>query len=420
MYITTELIGVISEVLIIRLFIQGILTEKNKIIWFQILAYFLYGAGLCVLSFIPNASFARIFFCGVGIIILCLFLYEAKISQAIYVGVTFCSLYALIDVALFLLLPFLELDSQAIMSHSTSRCVYIITTHITLLAIIVILLLITRRKRTAITLPFVLMLCPGCIISIVLGCAFCQIVQTTGEDLPIPFLMAAIGLLYMNILLVFYAEQSKISADRKHDVELAEQHYIMQEQYYEQLRSEQNETRAMFHDIKKYMLAMRTMVAERNSADASSVLEEAQTLFDNLGNVVDVGNAVVSIILNEYKGRIEEAGIEFDFSVSIPETISVAPVDLYILLGNAFDNAIEACLCLSENDRYIKLQIKQHKNLLYLEIKNPFKNGYTNRKKGKNHGYGLQNMRRCLAKYDGQMSTFAEDNVFSLCICLND
>lgn len=41
MYITTELIGVISEVLIIRLFIQGILTEKNKIIWFQILAYFL-------------------------------------------------------------------------------------------------------------------------------------------------------------------------------------------------------------------------------------------------------------------------------------------------------------------------------------------------------------------------------------------
>lgn len=351
---------------------------------------------------------------------MCLFLYEAKISQAIYVGVTFCSLYALIDVALFLLLPFLELDSQAIMSHSTSRCVYIITTHITLLAIIVILLLITRRKRTAITLPFVLMLCPGCIISIVLGCAFCQIVQTTGEDLPIPFLMAAIGLLYMNILLVFYAEQSKISADRKHDVELAEQHYIMQEQYYEQLRSEQNETRAMFHDIKKYMLAMRTMVAERNSADASSVLEEAQTLFDNLGNVVDVGNAVVSIILNEYKGRIEEAGIEFDFSVSIPETISVAPVDLYILLGNAFDNAIEACLCLSENDRYIKLQIKQHKNLLYLEIKNPFKNGYTNRKKGKNHGYGLQNMRRCLAKYDGQMSTFAEDNVFSLCICLND
>ena len=83
----------------------------------------------------------------------------------------------------------------------------------------------------------------------------------------------------------------------------------MQEQYYAQLREDQNETRAMFHDINKYLRAMRALASEANTEEASQVFAEAQDLVQSLVSVVDVGNTVISVILNDYKAQAEEQNI---------------------------------------------------------------------------------------------------------------
>ena len=150
-------------------------------------------------------------------------------------------------------------------------------------------------------------------------------------------------LLYLNIVIILYAERAKSASDQKLQAELAEHHYVMQEQYYAQLRSEQEETRAMFHDINKYMQAMRTLAAEGNVAEVNQMMAETQELFDSLTTVVDVGNSVVSVILNEYREITEDAEISFTFDVSVPQNLGISAVDLYVLLGNTLDNAVEAC-----------------------------------------------------------------------------
>lgn len=392
MYILAEIIGVISEVLIIYIFIQGVFPEKEQHRFVFFLSYILYGVGLLVLSFIINAAILRILFCGTGIVLLVLLLYKSKGIQAIFMGIAFCAIYMMIDVFIILLASLLNIDSNLIMSHSISRSVYIVTTHILLLVVISIVLCFVRKKSRAITFPFVLILSPGYIISIFLGLSFCRYLQDSGEDLPLPFLFASIALLYMNIVIVFYAQQAKFSADKRRENELAEHHYKMQELYYAQLQNEQNETRALFHDINKRMKAMNALICENSSEQASELLAETQRLYENIGNVVDVGNSIISAILNEYKNRAEREKIAFSFSVSIPSQLHISAVDCYIILGNTLDNAIEGALSAAEGERKIYLQLRQHHGTLFYKLENTCTESHTTRKRSKNHGYGLQNV----------------------------
>lgn len=412
MYILAEIIGVISEVLIIYIFIQGVFPEKEQHRFIFFLSYILYGVGLLVLSFVINAAILRILFCGTGIVLLVLLLYKSKGIQAVFMGIAFCAIYMMIDVFIMLLASLLNIDSNLIMSHSISRSVYIVTTHILLLVIISIVLCFVRKKSSAITFPFVLVLSPGYIISIFLGLSFCQYLQDSGEDLPLPFLFASIALLYMNIVIVFYAQQAKLSADKRRETELAEHHYKMQEVYYAQLQNEQNETRALFHDISKRMKAMNALICENSSEQASEMLAETQRLYENIGNVVDVGNSVISAILNEYKNRAEREKIAFSFSVSIPSQLHISAVDCYIILGNTLDNAIEGALSAEEGERKIYLQLRQHQGTLFYKLENTCTESHTTRKRSKNHGYGLQNVSKCIDKHSGEMVTSYENGTY--------
>ena len=412
MYILSEIIGVISEVFTIHIFIQGVFPKKQCSPIALLLAYIGHGAGLLILSFVSNAAILRIAFCCLGIVLLISLFYVSKGMQALFMGIAFCAIYMLIDVGVFLLASLFHIDSSLIMSRGISRCVYIATTHIILLAVISIVLCFVRNKANAITFSFISILSPGYIISILLCLSFCQYLQTSGYDLPLPFLFASLALLYMNIVLVFYAQQAKISANARQEIEIAEHHYKMQELYYRQLQNEQNETRALFHDISKRMAAMNELVRENSSEQANALLSETQMLYNNIGNVVDVGNSIISAILNEYREQTQHKNIEFTFSVSIPEQLGISAVDCYILLGNTLDNAIEGTLSVPEGERRIHLQLRQHQKTLFYKIENTCTEGHTTRKRSGNHGYGLKNVRRCIDKYSGEMVTSYENGCY--------
>lgn len=412
MYILTELVGVVSEVLIIWLFIQGYFQRSNRTSWTGVTAYFLYGVGLAILSYNEDAVYGRIAFCGIGIVFLVFFLYESKLLQAVFAGCAFCAIYMMTDIFIFLLSSLYGVNHELMLQRSITRCVFIVTTHILLLAVVSLVLLPTRKKHSVVTLPFVLIVAPGYVIGILLGLSFCKYLDMTGEELPVPFLFASIALLYMNIVLVFYSQQVKQSSEKKHEIEIAEHHFAMQEQYYEQLRSDQDETRALFHDISKHLRAMQALAAESNMEEARNLFSETQRLYHSIGNVVDVGNNVVSVLLNEYKNRAAAVGVDFSFSVSIPPELLISAVDCYIILGNTLDNAIEGALSAPEGQRAIALQLRQHQQTLYYKLENTCSQSHVWRKRDKNHGYGLHNVKKCVEKYSGDMTTSVQNEKF--------
>lgn len=419
MYIASELLIVLIEIAIIHLYLQGLFVKKALPLWLWLLSYFLFGVAASALSFIPDASYIRLAFFGIGVFILGRCLFTSTIIQAVFCSVLFCAVFVLTDVLMYLLLTMLHIDSSQLLAAGLPRLIWSIASHAMTFTLVLIIISIVSRGRSVITWPFILVIVPGCIISIILGCYFCRIAQNGDALLPIPFLLASIGLIYMNILLVFYAQQAKAVSDEKMELELEEQHYIMQEQYYEQLRNEQNETRAMFHEINKYLLAMHALIDGNDLQQASRTLQDAEELFGELGQVTDVGNSVINIILNEYRLKMITEEISFSFDVSVPPNLGITAVDAYILLGNALDNAIAACKLLPPAKRYVHLQMRKFHEILFFQIRNPFPEAYHARKQEKGHGYGLKNIKKCVEKYGGDVQVSTTAFVFELSARIN-
>lgn len=418
MYIISEIIGILAELYILHLFLQGSFDAQSRSPYLRIAAYGVFGILTAVFAFIPDASFVRLGLCCIGIVIVALYFFCTTIPQAIYSSIAFCALYVLTDVAMVAFFSLANVDPQEVMAHTTARAICITTSRIALLLLVLCYIAVTKRKRSAITIPFLLALSPGCIAGIMLGISFCKRVHLAHADWPLSFLIAAIGLLYLNIMIVFYAERTKKTSEQKHELELSEQHYLMQQQYYEQLQAEQENTRSMFHDINKHMQAMKLLVVKNDVSEAGQLLEDTQTLFDRLGNVVDVGNPVLSVILNEYLKKASKHQIVFDFDVSVPADWGISAVDAYVILGNTLDNAIDACSMLPEEERYIHLQMRTFHDILFCKLENPYKQE-TPKPKEKTHGYGLQNVRKCVEKYNGDMSIEQDSNLYRITIRLN-
>ena len=419
MYILSEILGVVAELFTYHLFVQGIFDRKSRHPLIIIGIYGILGSILLALSFAVEASFPRLIYSLLSFGLIAKTMFEMTWIQMIFTTVSFGCLYVLTDVISITLGNLVGVDVSIIMSYGNIRAVFIVFVHTMLFLIVMVVLTMTRWRRNAISLPFMLSIIPGSLAGILLGIYFCLSVQNSGEDIPATIMFIAAGLLYMNILIVFYAEKMQEANRRQHEMELAEQHYRMQEQYYEQLRADQNETRAMFHDINKYLQAMQALAADANTKQAGEVLAQAQELFQGVGNVVDVGNSVVSILLQEYLGKAEENGIRFLFDVSVPQDLGVTAIDLYVILGNTLDNAIEAVIPLPEEKRYIRLQMRLHHELLFVQIENPYEESGMRQSKGKLHGFGLKNVGRCVDKYQGDLSIARENQIFRVSMRLN-
>ena len=64
------------------------------------------------------------------------------------------------------------------------------------------------------------------------------------------------------------------------------------------------------------------------------ILQRLQDEFSPLGNIVDVENPELNVILNHGVQKAAEAGIHVTLDVSVPYTLSVSAVDLSIIIGN--------------------------------------------------------------------------------------
>ena len=68
--------------------------------------------------------------------------------------------------------------------------------------------------------------------------------------------------------------------------------------------------------------------------------------------------------------------------------------------------------------RIIAVELKQKNDMMVYAIDNPCLEQAV-KKRGRAHGYGLFNIRNCIAKYDGTMSTEKRDGHYQVIVRLN-
>lgn len=178
------------------------------------------------------------------------------------------------------------------------------------------------------------------------------------------------------------------------------------------------------HDLKHQVAALREV---RNEEQRDSYLEEIERSVMIYDSVVKTGNEVLDTILTERSLSCEKEGISWTCMADGAKLGFMDPVDLYTILGNALDNAIECVRELTDTDkRVVSVNVFAKPGMVVLQVENyygteiQFCNGLpvTSKEDTKFHGFGLHSIRSTAEKYGGSISIDTQNNIFLLCVVI--
>lgn len=177
------------------------------------------------------------------------------------------------------------------------------------------------------------------------------------------------------------------------------------------------------HDLKHQIRAIRNASKE----EIDKYLEEMEDTIRIYESIVKTGNDVLDTILTEKSLYCKDRGITVSCVADGSQMDFINTVDLYAILGNALDNAIEAVEKFKHKEkRQIDVMIYRQQSFLVMNIVNPMKEELIFEEelpvstKGDNryHGFGLRSMKYLVKKYDGYLTVSKEDGCFSLKILI--
>ncbi len=185
-------------------------------------------------------------------------------------------------------------------------------------------------------------------------------------------------------------------------------------------------TRALRHDIKNHIIAVEGLLNQNRIDEALTYIHNTSKLYNLSAQTIKTGNIELDSLLNYKLSQAEHLHIPVDIQVEVPENNVIEPFDLAVVLGNLFDNAIEALSKLSEEKRYLKLSIRYHKGCLLICSSNPYqgeivkRNGEiaTSKPDSTLHGIGLHSIETTIRKYNGEIEILTENAIFMIQILI--
>ena len=208
--------------------------------------------------------------------------------------------------------------------------------------------------------------------------------------------------------------------------ELAMESQLRQQQYQQFLLFQESvETiRHKCHDLKHLIAALQ----QEGCTDRSGpLLQEMQTAVSRYDASINTGNNTLDALLSKTWNSCEQRSIQWTCMADGAALDFMDPFDLYILLGNALDNAVECLTSIPEPEkRFLSVNIRRKGGLALLCLRNycdhalTFEQGLpiTTKAQKEEHGYGTRSIREIAEKYNGQMSVKVEQNIFTLNIML--
>ena len=130
--------------------------------------------------------------------------------------------------------------------------------------------------------------------------------------------------------------------------ELVETHYQEVENMYRQIRGWR-------HDYRNHIQMMKVLAANGDMDGIRAYLDELDTDLNTVDTVVKTGNTMADAFLNSKISLAQSKKIKTQVDAHIPVKLSMSELDLCVIIGNLFDNAIEASLMLPEEARMIRV-----------------------------------------------------------------
>ena len=186
----------------------------------------------------------------------------------------------------------------------------------------------------------------------------------------------------------------------------------------------------MKHDMNIHLNVIQSLVNSGNNIELLTYIKDYQSALEQNHHLLSTGNNAIDCILSSKIHKAQEQGIQVDFSVLVPQHFPLNALSLSSLLGNLWNNALEACQRLVASQPeccpYIRFYMKPFQHMILIHIENPFdgimrrdsRQNFLSLKEDHEHGIGLKRIFDIVEDTDGNIQIDTTNNVFTVHIMI--
>ena len=222
------------------------------------------------------------------------------------------------------------------------------------------------------------------------------------------FLHYLISIVAILVVIVMFQNWKEMQEEQRGQ-ELVLNQISDMKKHIEEVEKLYRDIRSMRHDMGNHIQTLEHLVAHNNMDDATEYLEHLKNEWDGVSPEIKTGSPVIDVILMEKLREAKERQIRFISDFHYPQNTKLNAFDLSVIMNNALNNCMEN---VSGDDPYMSISSFRKNSIFMITIKNSFE-GQLNfgdsdlpetTKSGREHGMGLNNIRRVARMYMGDIS----------------
>lgn len=237
-------------------------------------------------------------------------------------------------------------------------------------------------------------------------------------------LLAAIMLLITTFCSISTSDYYFVTKEIEHNSKMNMTQLQIQYEYYKNRHEDFVKVRELYHDMKNHLLVLQNQIETvQKEKYIKNMLEDIK----GFEYYTETGNEFLNCIINEKQKIAELKGIDFYSEIEFTNIHFINPMDICTIFSNAIDNAIEACEKVTDSElKIITVKAKKVKDFLSITFENNNSETVilenqmikTSKSDKQLHGFGLNNIKKVVEKYQGDYKIKAEEGKFILYLLL--
>lgn len=232
------------------------------------------------------------------------------------------------------------------------------------------------------------------------------------------------GILFIN-LLIFYLYDVLAGAYLKlQESSLFERQIASYSNQLNIMMHTEEKVRALRHDMKHHLNELSILANRHNDEETINYIKDMSMHLNNPNEYSSSGNKEVDSLMNYMLNKAEHILGKVHYEINVPKELEIRPFDLNVIIGNLLENAIDAAR--GSQKKWLDVSLSYEQGMFFIRIRNSYDNAVqkqgdtyvTTKKETKEHGIGLQSVKKVVDSYKGEMQIVDDDNIFDVKIFL--
>lgn len=239
--------------------------------------------------------------------------------------------------------------------------------------------------------------------------------------------------LFFNVLFIYLlAYIYRLGVSNTRNIKLLKEQKVheLEDLEYQNLLKSTSALREIKHDMELHLTTIQSLASNQKFSEMLSYLKEYHHSLSDTHNLLSTGDTAIDCIVSSKIEIAERLGIATDYSILLPKKLPLETLSLSSLLGNLWNNAIEASCRMTkqtpDEKAFIRFYIKPFHDMVILHIENRY-NGILNQtpdgiflsaKSESTHGIGIKRITDIVKQADGIIHIQTENHIFSVHILL--